>query len=99
MTTSLVKSDRISCRITPEHKQILERAAARRGLSVTDYLVSTALQTANDELRQEDSLRLPREDWEALLALLENPPAPGPVLVEAMKEFMLGEFDGGKYRW
>ena len=82
MTTSPVKSDRISCRMTPTHNKIMERAAARRGLSVTDYWVSTALQAAYDELREEDTLRLSREDWEALLALLENPPAPAPALIE-----------------
>ncbi|HEY3418868.1 MAG TPA: DUF1778 domain-containing protein [Armatimonadota bacterium] len=87
MATSFVKTDRLSCRIAPEHKRLLERAAARHGLSVTDYLVSTALQVAQDELLAEEPIRLSAADWDRLLALLENPPVASPELVQAMAQF------------
>lgn len=98
MATSPAKTDRLSCRITPDHKRLLERAAARYGLSVTDYLVSTALQVAQDELLAEENIRLSAADWEALLHILENPPSATPELVKAMERFSQGEFDAGRYR-
>ncbi len=87
MATLPVKTDRLSCRIAPEHKRLLERAAARHGLSVTDYLVSTALQVAQDELLAEEHIRLSPQDWDTLLAILENPPAATPELAQAMARF------------
>ncbi|MHB9022839.1 MAG: type II toxin-antitoxin system TacA family antitoxin [Armatimonadota bacterium] len=98
MATSSVKTDRLSCRIAPEHKRLLERAAARHGLSVTDYLVSTALQIAQDELLAEEPIRLSAADWEQLIAIIENPPAASPDLVQAMARFNKGELDTGRDR-
>ena len=91
MATSIAKTDRLSCRIAPEHKRLLERAAARHGLSVTDYLVSTAIQVAQDELLAEENIRLSAEDWDKLLAIIENPPAATPELEQAMARFARGE--------
>ena len=87
MATFPVKTDRLSCRIAPEHKRLLERAASRHGLSVTDYLVSTALQVAQDELLAEEHIRLSPTDWDKLLAILENPPVATPELAQAMAQF------------
>lgn len=98
MATPLIKSDRLSCRIAPEHKLLLERAAASHGLSVTDYLVSTALQVARDEMLAEEQIRLSPADWNALLNILENPPAATPALEQAMARFAQGEFVEGRYR-
>jgi len=98
MATTSIKTDRLSCRIAPEHKRVLERAASRHGLSVTDYLVSTALQAAHEELLAEEPIRLSQADWEAVLAILDNPPEATPELKEAMAKFAKGTFDGGQYR-
>jgi len=77
---------------------LLERAASRRGLSVTDYLISTGLQAAHDELLAEEPIRLSPEDWEAVLAILDNPPEATLELKEAMAQFAKGTFDEGRYR-
>lgn len=98
MTIPMVKTDRLSCRIAPEHKRLLERAAARHGLSVTDYLVSTALQVAQDELLAEEPIRLSAADWEKLLTILDNPPAASPDLAEAMARFTQGDSEAGRNR-
>ena len=98
MATSLSKTDRLSCRIAPEHKRLLERAAAHHGLSVTDYLVSTALQVAQDELLAEENIRLSPADWDKLLAILDNPPTATTDLAQAMTRFAQGGFEEGQYR-
>ena len=71
--------------------------AVRHGLSVTDYLVSTALQVAQDELLAAEQIRL-TTDWDKLLAILENPPAATPELVQAMARFTQGEVEAGRSR-
>lgn len=98
MATTLVKSERISCRIAPENKLLLEKAAALRGLSLTDYLISTALFVAREELLVADGIRLSKEDWDAFIKVLENPPEPSPRLVQALARFAEGTFDEeGRY--
>ena len=97
MALPLAKTERLSCRIAPEHKHLLECAASRLGLSVTDYLVSTALQAANAELLPEAPILLSREDMEAVLAAIENPPEPAPALVRALKRYAKGEYKDGRY--
>jgi uncharacterized protein (DUF1778 family) len=97
MKTPTTKTDRLSCRITPDHKRLLERAAARVGLSVTDYLVSKALSAAQVELREDEPIRLSAENWDTLLATLENPPPATPEFIEAMARFKEGHFEGGRY--
>lgn len=98
MATQMAKTDRLSCRITPEHKRLLERAAARRGLSVTDYLVSTALEAAQDELLAEEHIRLSPAEWDAVLAMLDNPPSASSELAQAMANLYQGTFEDGRYR-
>ena len=95
MVAPSIKTDRLSCRIAPEHKRLLEQAAERHGLSVTDYLISTALQVAREEMLAEEPLRLSAADWDKLLTLLENPPEATPDLVQAMARFTQGEFNTG----
>ncbi len=87
MAIAPIKTERLSCRMAPKHKRLLERAAALHGLSLTDYLVSTAQQVAQSELLAEEHIRLSAADWEALLAMLENPPAATPDLERAMAQF------------
>jgi len=40
---SITKDDRLAIRLSAEHKQILERKARRRGLSISSWLLSLGL--------------------------------------------------------
>ena len=44
--TSSPKNQRISTRVTGEHKALFEQAAALKGLSLTDFMVSAAYEAA-----------------------------------------------------
>jgi|GEM_PF-6176461 len=47
MASTRVKTENLSCRISPEHKKMIERAARRSGFSLSDFVVHTLVATAS----------------------------------------------------
>lgn len=93
-----VKTERLSCRITPEGKNLLEHVAACHGMSVSDYVVSLALDAASREIMDEHIIRVPAEKWNEMLTALDADIAPADKLTEAMRQFNKGTFNGDTYR-
>lgn len=91
------KSERLSCRITPAGKRLLEHVATRHGMSVSDYFVNLAIDLAGRELMEELVIRIPREEWETLLAQLDADAEPNEKLAEAARAFARGTFTGDVY--
>ena len=50
MTTASAKSERINLRIQPERLVLLERAAAVRNLSLSEFMLTTAAEAAENAL-------------------------------------------------
>jgi len=98
MSATKLKTERLDCRILPEHKRLLERAAEKSGLRVTDFVVSSSVIAAREVLQSEE-IRLSREDWDRFVASLKEESAPNEKLAKAIEEFNQGTFEGGKYRW
>jgi uncharacterized protein (DUF1778 family) len=70
------KSQRIATRVTGEHKSLFERAAALRGVSLTDFMVNAAYDAAVKTLRDSESiLDLCPEDSRFFLETLLKPEA------------------------
>ncbi len=92
-----VKTERLSCRITPAGKKLLEHVAARHGMSVSDYFVTLAVEAASRELTEELVIRVPAEEWEGLLAQLDADKAPNAKLQDATRHFARGAFTGDVY--
>jgi len=68
------KEARIELRTTQAQKQLLERAAQLRGISVTAYTLSQVLPVAMQEVEIYDRLVLSDCDRDLFMAALENPP-------------------------
>lgn len=68
------KSRRIDLRVTPEQKELLERAAALQGVSLSAYTLFHLLPIAKQELDAHERLVLSDEDRDLFLSVLENPP-------------------------
>ena len=79
------KMDRIDLRINAEDKKTLEMAAASKRLSLSSYIVSTALQSAAMDLERENTIKVSMEGWAQLMEMLDNPPEP----TEALKRLFL----------
>jgi uncharacterized protein (DUF1778 family) len=75
--------ERVDFRLEPEHKALIERAAACRGESMTGYAVSTLVREAQRVLREHEVVTLSERDRDRFLELLEKPPRPTAALRRA----------------
>ena len=89
LTTSAKKAkpSRIDLRVSPEQKELLERAASLRGLSLSSYLLSNSIETARRDIESHEKLVLSDNDRNLFLSLMENPPEPNQALKSAMRRF------------
>ena len=92
VTAQLRKSERLEARLEPEQKALLVRAAALRGLSLTDFVLQAAQEAAATTVRQHDVLALSLADSEALADALLAPeePAAAPRRAAARHAEILG---------
>jgi uncharacterized protein (DUF1778 family) len=73
------KEERLEARITPAQKRLIERAAALRGTSVTEFVVASAQEAATNTLKDFDILQLRDQAREVFINAVLNPPAPNDV--------------------
>ena len=76
-------NSRLSFRVSPEEKALLLRAVALQHTSLTDFVLSTAVEAARTVIEQADRVRLSSRDSLRVLDLLENPPGPSAKLTTA----------------
>jgi uncharacterized protein (DUF1778 family) len=78
--TALVRSERIELRTKPEVKSVIEQAARLRHTTLSAYLLESALQKAQDDLRKAETLVLNANDRDLFFSLISSPPAPNAAL-------------------
>ncbi len=79
------KSERLAARLTSRQKELLQRAADLTGRSLTDFIVSSALERAETTIRSYEVLELSERDAKAFFEALDNPPKLNAKLSEAMR--------------
>jgi uncharacterized protein (DUF1778 family) len=73
MSTHAPTNDaRLNFRLSSELKQTIEDAAARLGQSVSDFAVSTLVESARNVIEQENVTRLSAVDRAIFLSLLDD---------------------------
>ena len=73
-TFSNSKDERIYARVTGDHKQLFEKAAGIRGLSLTDFVVLSAYEKAVKVIKESDTLlHLNTHDSRHFVDALLNP--------------------------
>ena len=82
-TNKLTKTEKIDIRASYEQKELLKKAAQRLGLSLSQYVLSKALESALSEVSVVEQEFLSESDWCLLLDALDNPPAPNETLKSA----------------
>lgn len=68
-----VRSERLEARVTKDQKDLIERAAAIQGRSVTDFLLSSVQDAAQKAIDDHQRIRLSIRDAEAFVDALINP--------------------------
>ena len=87
MPTTKAKKSRLDLRIDQDQKELLERAASLRGLSLSSYLLSNSIEAATKDIESHEKLVLSDNDRDLFLSLMENPPEPNQALKSAMRRF------------
>lgn len=72
--TSQPKDSRIDLRVTQEQKELLERAAALKGVSLSAYTLFHLVPIARQEIDVHERLVLSNRDRELFMSVMENPP-------------------------
>jgi uncharacterized protein (DUF1778 family) len=82
---------RLSFRLSADLKAIIEEAAAALGQSVSEFAVSTLLQTARSVLHRESVTELTNRDRDVFTALLDDAEAePNKALANAAERYRRG---------
>ena len=91
MTTSLRRSEKLDIRLTPQAKSRLVAAAETQQRSVSDFVLTSALERADEALADRRAISLNTADWTKFLAALDAPPRPMPRMKRLLRE--PGAFD------
>lgn len=78
--TQVNKVERVQFRIDAQAKRMLERAAALSSMTVSGFVVSSALSQAARVISERERLILSDRDWEIFSKALAKPPAPNAAL-------------------
>lgn len=83
----LAMNERINLRTNTEIKNLLTRAAAARGLSLSTFLLDAAQKAAQSILKEQEQITLSQQDWELFAELLDDDSPPNAKLQNAMRKY------------
>ena len=75
---------RINLRTTPAAKELIERAAAKMGATVSGFMLQNAYEAALRIVQEEDTLHLSRQAFAQFVATCEKPAKPTAALRKLM---------------
>lgn len=78
-----VMSDRVEARLSSEQRERIGRAAAFAGESMSAFIVSAAVQRADEVIAERSATVVPSDYFHELLAALDEVPEPSPRLAAA----------------
>jgi uncharacterized protein (DUF1778 family) len=79
------KPERLEARLPAETKAIIQHAADISGRSLSDFVVTSALEAAEETIRRHEVIVLSARDSIALVEALLNPREPNEALREAFR--------------
>jgi uncharacterized protein (DUF1778 family) len=81
------RDQRLEARVTPDQKELIERAACVQGRTVTDFVVSALQEAAKQAIVEHTVWKLTQEQQKVFIDALTDPPAPNLKLREAYQRF------------
>jgi len=81
------KMERLEARITKEAKDLFQTAADLEGRTLTDFVVTAALEAARRTIQHSDLIRLTARDQERFVEVLLGPQEPNAKLREAAARY------------
>ncbi len=78
-----IENNRMSLRIRSHDKAMIMRGSVLAETDMTDFIVKTAVQAAQELIKKSERVTLSARDSLLVLDLLEHPPAPNAKLIAA----------------
>lgn len=85
--TSDRKRERIEARVNADTKNLIIRAAEIQGLSISDFMVQAAFESAKSVIETQSVIRLSATEAERFIEATDNAPAPGPILSDSLRKY------------
>ena len=85
-TTAISKDKRINIRLNDTAKHAIERAASFEGKTVSSYILSSALASAEQTIEEHEAMVLGKRDCETFFNALSKPVKFNSKLLSAFKE-------------
>jgi uncharacterized protein (DUF1778 family) len=85
MENSTTKVSRLNIRCDMRARALLDKAASYSHVSISEFVLSHALASAEKVVQANESITLQPEDFLAFLAALDAPSQPNPALQKAFK--------------
>jgi uncharacterized protein (DUF1778 family) len=85
MTSATIKESRLNIRCDNRARDLLERAAAYAHVSISEFVLSHAVASAEQVVLAHESITLKPVDFQAFLAALDAPAKPNEALQRAFK--------------
>lgn len=85
METTTLKESRLNIRCDNYSRQLLDKAANYAHLSISEFVLTNALASAERVVQEHESITLKPKDFEAFLAALDAPVKPKVALKRAFK--------------
>ena len=82
-TTTNSTDERLEARISAEQKRLFKEAATLRGVTLTDFVVSSVHEAAVRTLEARHVIELSQNDQRAFVDALKRPPVPNSALRKA----------------
>lgn len=76
------KDSRLNLRLRAADDELIRRAAAQTGQSVSEFLTTSAIERAHEVLADQRDFVLDECTWDEFIRLLDEPVRPDPRLVE-----------------
>ena len=86
MSSIVTRSEKLDLRLTPQAKQRLYAAAQAQQRSVSEFVLQSALERAEETLADRRVFTLPPKQWAKFIAALDKPPRPLPQLKKLLRE-------------
>lgn len=100
MSVARTKSESLSCRVSPEHKHLIEQAARISGFTLSDFIVHALVSAASEMVREESVIRLTKNEWDHFTSSLDRPARePGEATIKAVEIFKQGHDEGDRQIW
>ena len=85
MSAHLTKANRLHIRCDAHTRRLLDKAAGYAHLNLSEFVLSQAVVAAERVVREDESIKLRAEDFQAFLATLDTPAEPNAALRRAFE--------------